>query len=205
MAGSRGTLGVLTQVSLKVMPKAEAVATLRVPGGGIAAMTRAMSSPFDVNGAAEVAGDVYLRLEGFEKSVAYRAEQLLGIVGGELFDGHVWKDIRDVAALKEAECVWRICMRPSDYEQASIGHEAVLDWAGGCAWIGAEVEGAVDVHHQLQSLVAGKGHATLIKGPAALRNAVPVFQPEAAPVAALSAGLRAKFDPCGILNPGLMA
>jgi glycolate oxidase FAD binding subunit len=43
-----------------------------------------------------------------------------------------------------------------------------------------------------------------MRGSEATRAALPVFQPEAAPVAALSAGLRAKFDPRGVLNPGLM-
>ena len=49
------------------------------------------------------------------------------------------------------------------------------------------------------------GHATLVRASEATRRAVPVFHPDPAPVAALSAGLRAKFDPRGILNPGRMA
>ncbi|MEH6776170.1 MAG: glycolate oxidase subunit GlcE, partial [Cereibacter changlensis] len=50
-----------------------------------------------------------------------------------------------------------------------------------------------------------KGHATLVRASAETRRRLPTFQPQPAPLAALSAGLRAKFDPRGILNPGLMA
>ncbi len=49
------------------------------------------------------------------------------------------------------------------------------------------------------------GHATLVRGSAASRAALPVFQPEPAPLAHISEGLRKRFDPRGILNPGLMA
>jgi len=207
MAGSRGTLGVLTQVSLKVMPKAEAVATVRVPGAGIEAMTRAMSSPFDVSGAGLAAGDAYLRIEGFEKSVAYRAEQLMSLVGGNLVKSDIWEQIRDVTALKDHTCVWRVCLRPSAVQTIldQMSDKVVVDWAGGCLWIGAGEEGALALHQKLQDMANGAGHATLIKAPDSLRTEVSVFQPEVAPLAAISEGLRAKFDPRGILNPGLMA
>ena len=79
-----------------------------------------------------------------------------------------------------------------------------MDWGGGLVWVGHD--GSEALHHALQAQAATLGgHATLIKGPEPLRQAVPVFQPAPAPVAALTAQLRARFDPRGILNPGLMA
>jgi glycolate oxidase FAD binding subunit len=82
----------------------------------------------------------------------------------------------------------------------------MMDWGGGLLWIGQTGGDAGATHMLLQSHVAALGgHATLFKGLDNLRRAGPVFQPEAAGVAALSAALRARFDPRGILNPGLMA
>lgn len=238
MAGSRGTLGVLTEVSLKVMPKAPARATLRLCGldgrQAMTAMTRAMRSPFDVNGAACVGGDVLLRVEGFDQSVAYRAEQLsqalndiadVAVERDSAAQDLIWAGIRDVTALKYHPFVWRVAMTPSAlypglFEQAlqGLAYDTVIDWAGAQTWIGltqaqadAVVDGAKGFHHLLQSALTDPlvtknsgGHATLIKAPEPLRADVVNFQPEPVPLAAISAGLRAKFDPRGIFNPGLM-
>jgi glycolate oxidase FAD binding subunit len=238
MAGSRGTLGVLTEVSLKVMPKAPARATLRLSGlddaQSLAAMTRAMRSPFDVNGAACVGGDVVLRIEGFDQSVAYRAERLSETLSDivsaqverdETAQTKIWTDIRDVAALKDHAFVWRVAMTPSTLLSGLLGgvlqglaFDTVIDWAGAQTWIGLTqgqvslVEGGpAGFHALLQNALADPkvtggagGHATLIKGPDTFRADVASFQPEPAPLAAIAAGLRAKFDPRGILNPGLM-
>ncbi len=231
MAGSRGTLGVLTEVSLKVMPRAETSATLCLSAGslpeGLAAMTAAMNSPFDVSGASHIGESVYLRVEGFEGSVVYRLSQLQERLGGEKVqdDAQLWRDIRDVVALKGHPYVWKVNMVPSALYDGLLAKvlnglefDRVIDWAGGCAWIGltetqaGSVEGgALGFHAELHSAVidpningSAGGHATLIKGPDDLKGAVSVFQPEPAPLAALSTGLRRKFDPRGILNPGLM-
>jgi len=208
MAGSRGTLGVLTQVSLKVMPKPEASATICVPDGGIETMTRAMSSPFDVSGAGRLGRETYLRVEGFDKSVSYRADQLMELVGGSLDEADVWQKIRDLESLKDHTCVWRVCLRPSKaqllFDELGEDVETIVDWAGGCVWVGSPEDDAEALHSRLQSFAMGEGHASLIKGPAQLRGNVDVFQPQVAPLAAISEGLRKKFDPRGLLNPGLM-
>ena len=224
LAGSRGTLGVLTEVSLKVMPKAEASATICVNGcdfsRGHAAMTRAMGSPFDVNGAAMIGDAVYLRVEGFEGSVGYRAEQISALVNGEVVeDASIWKDIRDVAALKDHDVVWHVAMAPSAMFEGllgktlgSVSFDHVIDWAGGRGWIGVKGGDAESLHNALQAAVAdpeinggGGGHVTLYKAPEELRASLSVFQPEPTPLKAISDGLRQKFDPRGRLNPGLMA
>ena len=216
MAGSWGTLGVLTEVSLKVLPAVEATATLviadRTPQQAVAAMSAALGSPFEVSGAAWIDGAVWLRLEGFASSVDYRARALgdLLVRHGDISrnDGADWSRVRDAVPLQSRSTVWRISVKPGDGPAVIAalpeGSQAMMDWGGGLIWAGCDSADAA-AHRQVQSSVAALGgHATLIKGPDALRAAVPVFQPEAAGVAALSAGLRARFDPRGILNPGLM-
>ena len=110
----------------------------------------------------------------------------------------LWREVRDVASLqgKPGE-IWRLACLPTDAARivAQIEGDAVWDWGGGLVWLltapfrGAEVAAAV----------AGRGHATLIRG-----EGGPVFSPEAPEVAALVAGVKAKFDPKAILNRGMM-
>lgn len=208
LAGSRGTLGVLSEVSFKVQALPEAEATLVVEGlgdeAGLAALRVALGSPFDVSGAARHTGRSLIRVEGMAGSVAYRVGRLGALVGGDVSvaeaeaSAMLWRGVRDVAPLtgKTGE-VWRIATLPTAAAEvvSRTGGEALWDWGGGLVWLlldpgrGAEVAAAV----------AGRGHATLVKG-----EGGPVFPPEAPDVAALVAGLKAKFDPRGILNRGMM-
>lgn len=208
LAGSRGTLGVLSEVSFKVQALPEAEATLVVEGlgdeAGLAALRVALGSPFDVSGAARHTGRSLIRVEGMAGSVAYRVGRLGALVGGDVTvaeaeaSAMLWRGVRDVAPLtgKTGE-VWRIATLPTAAAEvvSRTGGEALWDWGGGLVWLlvdpgrGAEVAAAV----------AGRGHATLVKG-----EGGPVFPPEAPDVAALVAGLKAKFDPRGILNRGMM-
>ncbi|WP_415401141.1 glycolate oxidase subunit GlcE [Tateyamaria sp. SN3-11] len=215
MCGSWGTLGVLTEVSLKVLPSVEAVTTLVIegltPAQAVAAMSAALGSPYEVSGAAWIDGAVWLRLEGFSSSVDYRANALQDLLRshGEMTrsDSVDWTRVRDAVPLHGADAVWRVSVKPGDGPAVIAalpdGCDAMMDWGGGLIWVGQSGGDAAATHTTLQSAIAG--HATLMKGPEALRAAVPVFQPEAPGVAALSTALRARFDPRGILNPGLMA
>jgi glycolate oxidase FAD binding subunit len=226
ICGSFGTLGVLSEISFKVLPKPEAVATLVGEGlgavAGVAALNTALASPFGITGAAHMGGDAegrsLVRIEGLEGSVAYRREQLLGLLGAgwEAVTGAesatLWGEVRDVAPFAgRGGAVWRVSVKPTDgpvlcdaLRVAGVGHEALYDWGGGLVWL--LVEGAADAGAQLvrRETTALGGHATLIRASAAIRAAVEVFEPEPAPLAAISAGLRAKFNPAGILSPGRM-
>ena len=80
------------------------------------------------------------------------------------------------------------------------------DWSGGLIWIEAIDGGPHGLAREIRTAVAavGGGHATLMRGSPALRAAVPPFEPQPEALAALSARLKAQFDPRGILNPGRM-
>jgi glycolate oxidase FAD binding subunit len=214
MAGSRGTLGVLTEVSLKVLPAPAAQATLvargLAPGAAVAAMARALGSPYEVTGAAHLdagAPETRLRIEGMAGSVAYRRGRLLDLLGPawEAVEGDastaLWREVRDVvpfAGLSGA--VWRVHLKPSDApgvleavrRVATAG--AIMDWGGGLLWLHLPGEGA----EALRAAVAARGgHATLWR--AAAGAAPGAHRADETPgVAALSAGLRAAFDPKGL-------
>lgn len=212
LAGSYGTLGVMSEVGFKVLPGIEATATLVLHGldltRAVEAMSTALGSPFEIPAAAHspATGQTTLRLEGFEASVKYRMTQLRTLLDGfgdmEELHGQASKDLwaatRDVAHFAGAEGdIWRISVKPSDAPEVvkhlPAGSKLSLDWGGGLIWVvaseGADIRGAIG--HV-------SGHATCVRGDA------PAFQPEPAPLAAISQGLRTKFDPRGILNTGLM-
>ncbi|MFT3973268.1 MAG: FAD-binding protein [Amaricoccus sp.] len=212
LAGSHGTLGILTEVAFKVLPAAAETATLVFDGHDLAtagrAMRAALATPYGVSGAAHADGRTLLRVEGFPASVAHRGAALatalarFGAARIEPGPGP-WAAIRDAGTLAGREgALWRISVKPTDGPgvAASLAPaEVVLDWAGGLVW--ALAPEAIDVRARL----GVPGHATLVRASAAAKARWGVFAPEPAPVAALSDGLRARFDPRGILNPGLMA
>jgi len=208
MAGSRGTLGVLSEVSFKVQALPEVEATLVVEGlgdeAGLKALRRALGSPFDISGAARHSGRSLIRVEGMAGSVAYRTGRLRALVGGDVTvkesaaSAALWREVRDVVPFRGRPGeVWRIITLPTAAAEivAQLEAEAIWDWGGGLIWLltdhgrGAEVAAAV----------AGRGHATLVRG-----EGGPVFPPSTPDVAALVAGLKARFDPRGILNAGLV-
>ena len=75
-----------------------------------------------------------------------------------------------------------------------------MDWGGGLVWL--RTPAGSDLRTKLSDIA---GHATLVRASAETRETLGTFQPEPAGVAQISAGLRARFDPRGVLNPGLMA
>lgn len=208
--GSWGTLGALSEVSLKLAPRPEAEATLILkncaPDQAVALMTQAMRSPYDPSGAARLPdGRVLVRLEGFAGSVAYRSERLADQLGADEVRPapELWQAVRDVAPFHgRAGDVWRFSVKPSDAPMIvqRLGGEVVLDWAGGLIWA------LLPQGSDARALAAPyQGHATLIRADADTRARIPRLEPQAAPVAALTRAIRQKFDPRGILNPGVMA
>lgn len=219
MAGSYGSLGVLSEVSLKVLPKPDTEATLVLHGlsikDAVQAMSDALGSPYEVTGLSHRPGAdpmTMLRLEGFESSVRYRLGALKDHLASRAetheisgsASAEAWQTIRDVAPFAQAGGdVWRLSVKPSDAPGliARMGEECqtLLDWGGGLIW--ALVPEGTDLRARLGAFT---GHATLIRASEDTRRTIPAFQPENPVVAQLSNGLRAKFDPRSILNPGVM-
>ncbi len=215
LAGSWGTLAVLTEVTVRVSPAPEHERTLILaaidPASAVRAMAEALGSSCEVSAAAFVPRrGVALRLEGFTASVAARAAALLERLGprqdASLEDGdsrRFWAAVGTAQMLAASPIVWRLSVPPSDAAgiiERLAPDDYLLDWGGGLIWLGCDRADEAQVRGALQS-----GHALLVKAPPAVRAAVPVFQPLAAPLAALVGRLKAAFDPHARLNPGRMS
>ena len=230
-AGAWGTLGFLHDVTFKVLPKAETQLTLVIGGlddrRAIAALSAALGSPFEPTGAAHLPRDIdrvaktLIRLEGFSDSLRYRAGELKKLLGAhgaiDIVDAaaseHLWRQVRDATFLAEPadRAIWRVSVAPARgpvvaakiLEQRQMRH--FYDWGGGLVWIATDASedaGAALIRDAIRA--TGSGHATLVRGPADLRASIDVFQPLAARLMMLHKGLKASFDPDGILNPGRM-
>jgi glycolate oxidase FAD binding subunit len=231
LAGSWGTLAAMTDVTVKVLPRAETEQTLLVLGltdvDAARAMSLAMGSANDVSGAAHLPAPVAasiqaeagtaltaLRLEGVAPSVAHRRRALEAALKSfgeitvleEAASRAAWKAIRDVLAFaNDDHALWRVSVAPvrGPAVVAAIGQgEFLYDWAGGLIW--AALPPADDSGAARLRAAVGEGHATLVRAPAAVRAAVPVFQPQEAGLAALTRRVKESFDPKGLLGPGRM-
>ncbi|MEL6767485.1 MAG: FAD-binding protein [Pseudomonadota bacterium] len=231
MAGQYGTLGVLTEIGFKVLPKPETAACLMIDGlddaRAVACMAEAVGSPYEVSGAAhDPAGPsgsprTMLRLEGLARSVAYRTGELTRLLAryGEVavetdpaVVDAMWLAVRDAAPMAGREgAVWQLSVKPSDAPgiverlRAARDLNAVqYDWAGGRIWLLTPEDGDAGAAAIRAETQAHGGHATLMRASPATRAAVDVFEPRPAVLARIDEGLRARFDPAGILNPGRM-
>jgi glycolate oxidase FAD binding subunit len=245
IAGSWGTLSVMTEVTLKVMPRAEAERTLVLRGLDAAtagrAMGAALGSPFDVSAAAHmpvsswrgkgalsdllaVEAVTLIRLEGIAASVAHRASALAAelkpLASSSEIDGDssraVWRSVRDVEPFAAggplgAWPVWRIICPPAagpalgQRLARETGGDLIYDWGGGLIW--AALPPAQDAHAGLvrERASAAGGHALLIRATDAMRETIDVFHPLEAGVAALTARVKASFDPSDIFNRGRLS
>jgi glycolate oxidase FAD binding subunit len=230
LAGSYGTLAVMTEVTFKVLPAPETETTLVLSGldDGVAvqALAAALGSPFSVTGAghrpanAHEPARTFIRIEGFVSSVVDRAQRLaaelasFGKVGrvDSTDSTEIWKRIRDVdlPGAGPATPIWRLSLKPGngpivvDKLRQSIDCRVLYDWGGGLVWIaGGEGTDAGAAIVRRAVLPCG-GHATLVRAPEEVRGAVEVFHPLSSALVGLTKKLKLTFDPAGILNPGRM-
>jgi len=124
----------------------------------------------------------------------------------------LWHSIRDVEPLAEPRdrAVWRVSTAPTQgpavMAQVSRALDArwFYDWGGGLVWIATSPAGDAGAAAIRVAVRTTGGHATLVRAPAEVRAAVDVFEPLSEPLMRITAGLKAAFDPAGVLNPGRM-
>ncbi|QJQ95915.1 MULTISPECIES: glycolate oxidase subunit GlcE [Halomonadaceae] len=203
MAGAQGTLGVIAEVSLKVLPKPAATHSLRLEMPLDSALTRLAEwgrQPLPLSAVAYVEGALYLRLEGGNSSVAASRERL----GGEGVEARFWEELREhrlaFFSPQDDRPLWRLSL-PNHVATIALPDmqqdDVLYDWAGAQRW----VRSAATAETIRNAAAKVGGHATCYRSQ---RNAdaIEPFTPLAPVVAKYHRNLKAELDPNGIFNPG---
>jgi glycolate oxidase FAD binding subunit len=225
MCGAMGTLGVLTEVTLRVYPKPPQSVSLIVRDvnveEGFALLRRIWQSPLEATALAYIPasipltqlgyigeGAALIRLEGAHEPLKEKIAALLAIAPSaqQIEASHIFGAISDGAIFAGQDCdLWRVFVPSSEAAGIVQGMGSSIfagDWAGGALWIGLETGGN---GAKLRALCerAG-GQATLVKADAETRQRVAPFTLETPARRALTKSVKAAFDPQNIFNPGRM-
>jgi glycolate oxidase FAD binding subunit len=206
LAGSLGTLGVIVEVSLKVLPIAPATATLRFQMDEAQALTQLnhwAGLPLPLNANAWWEGTLLVRLRGAFAAV----QSAIAGMGGELIEPELgpafWDGLRHQsdeffvkarAAVDGGATLWRISV-PQTAAPLALPGPQLIEWGGAQRWLcTSTAAGAVR-----DAAAAAGGHATLYLGS---DRSAGVFSPLRSPLDRIHRELKRSFDPAGIFNPG---
>ena len=221
LAGSLGTLGLITELSLKVLPLAPAEATLEFTctqaealdllntwGGqplplNASAWIAEAAAP-DAPGSAPRPGVLWLRLRGAVAAVESACRGLGGTLRPPEQAQPVWTALRDqrlpffADAVPRGLALWRVSV-PQTAPVLALPGQPLSEWHGGLRWYALAADQAQAVRAAARAV---GGHATLFVAPSSAAGAPPRFDALSAPLARIHDGLRRSFDPAGIFNPG---
>ncbi len=204
LAGALGTLGVITQLSLKVLPVAPAEATLGFELSETSArqqLNRWGGQPLPLNASAWADGQLLVRLRGAHAAVASACK----LMGGQLLEAQraprQWDSLRDQTLpffrLAPGEALWRVSV-PDTATPLNLG-PTLIEWHGAQRWLRLPPDQAPRVR---EAAARAGGHATLFRGG---DGVTPVFTPLTPPLARIHQALKREFDPAGIFCPGRLS
>jgi len=199
LTGSLGTLAVLLDIHLKVLPRPEISTTIRQPCKLTDALQRMnlwAAKPVPLSGGCYMDDHLYIRLSGTARGVQAAAEKL----GGDKVDSSetFWQDLREqrLGFFSGDTPLWRLSVPPA-CEPFELEGESLIDWGGAQRWLKSRLPASTI---RAATAKAG-GHATLFSGGDREGD---VFQPLPPALLALHQRLKQSLDPAGILNPGRM-
>lgn len=194
MAASYGALGVITEVSLKVLPKPRQALSISLeidPDRALQRLAQWGQEPLPISAACHDGQRLHLRLEGGEGSVAAAHDRL----GGELLDAAYWADLNEqrLDYFAQGQPLWRLSL-PNNTAPLALPGQQLIDWGGAQRWLKSDAD-AVFIRRVVEEV---GGHATcytpgLTDSP---------FQPLPAALMRYHRTLKQQLDPKGIFNPG---
>lgn len=201
MTGSMGTLGLLLEVSLKVLPLPTLELTLRTQMTEAEAISRMnvwAGKPLPISATCFYDNELTLRLSGAEPAVR-AAHAKLG--GEEIDDGaDLWESVREQTHpfFRSGKSLWRLSIKSTTLPLPLPGKQ-LIEWGGALRWRASDED--MDAEAMRIMVTAAGGHATLFRG----QELYPaVFHPLAPEMMNIHRRLKEKFDPMGVLNPGRM-
>ncbi|KKX59243.1 glycolate oxidase subunit GlcE [Pseudomonas putida] len=194
MAGSYGTLGLITEVSLKVLPKPRQSLSISLQMSAEHALLRLAEwgqQPLPISAACHDGERLHLRLEGGEGSVAAAHDRL----GGELLDSAYWADLNEqgLAFFDEDQPLWRLSV-PNNTPRLSLPGRQLIDWGGAQRWLKSDAQ----ARFIRQVVEEAGGHVTCYSH--GLTDTP--FQPLPDALMRYHQNLKRQLDPQGIFNPG---
>jgi glycolate oxidase FAD binding subunit len=215
MAGSLGTLGLILEVSLKVLPVATATTTLRFELDQAAALAQVNAwgrEPLPINASCWYRGQLWLRLRGAAAAVQSASADLTQRLGGHGVDGSTahefWLGLRDhthdyftraQAAVADGASLWRLSL-PATAPALALPGATLVEWGGAQRWLLVEKSFASASPSQIREAAAKVGgHAVLFR---ATDKSAGVFSSLPAPLAHIHRALKKSFDPAAVFNPG---
>jgi glycolate oxidase FAD binding subunit len=218
MAGSLGTLGVLAELSLKVLPVAPAEATLVFELGQADALEqlhRWGGQPLPINASCWVRDDtapgapelLFVRLRGAVAAVEAACVRMAQEAGGKRMDnaqaGADWTACRDqtlpfFSPPAPDLCLWRLSL-PQTAPVLALPYAQFIEWQGAQRWLWAPASAAAELR---AAAAAVNGHASLFRAGADGAPGVPRFSRQTPAIETITQRLREQFDPAGIFNPG---
>lgn len=196
MAGSLGCLGLLTEVSLKVLPKPRQCSSIVLEmdrGQALQRLAEWGQQPIPISAASHDGRLLHLRLEGGEGSVSAARDSL----GGQPLASRYWQDLNEqrLDFFLDGRPLWRLSV-PNNTGVLDLPGDQFIDWGGAQRWLKSDADSAT-----IRSIVtAVGGHATCYQP--GLEDSP--FQPLAKPLLRYHQQLKARLDPQGIFNPGRM-
>ncbi|MFT5211152.1 MAG: glycolate oxidase FAD binding subunit [Flavobacterium sp.] len=206
LTASMGCLGLITEVSLKVLPKPALEKTQCIEIERSSAHNLMCEMRFDnalLSASAYFNGQLYVRFSGMENSVINASQKF----GGESLDNNIWHEIDNLHLFDRKKDLWRASLSPGS--TLFLKDATLVDWGGGQRWIEAstidadlKAEPTIDLRNILTE--SGEaGHLTLVRlGRESTSH--DRFQPLRPHLLNLHKGLKAEFDPASILNPHKM-
>lgn len=207
MAGSLGTLAVLLEVSLKVLPVPPAECTLtfaRSEAAALQQLNRWGGLPLPINASCwqnlDGHGQLWVRLRGAVAAVAAAQKTMGGTRLSAEEAAPLWHSLREQTApfftLQAGESLWRASVADT---AAPLGlGPTLIEWGGAQRWLKRPAADAAPIR---AAAASAQGHATLFRASSPHDKAAAVFTPLAEPLARIHRGLKQQFDPAGVFNP----
>lgn len=194
MAASYGALGVITEVSLKVLPKPRQALSISLeidPDRALQRLAQWGQEPLPISAACHDGQRLHLRLEGGEGSVAAAHDRL----GGELLDAAYWADLNEqrLVFFAQGQPLWRLSL-PNNTAPLALPGQQLIDWGGAQRWLKSDADAAF-IRRVVEEV---GGHATCYTPD----QTDSPFQPLPAALMRYHRTLKQQLDPKGIFNPG---
>jgi glycolate oxidase FAD binding subunit len=217
MCGAFGTLGVLTEITVRVSPLPERVAAVSIycsADDGLRVLREAAKLPLSPTGLAYIDDTAFIRVDGTYAAVEQKLVELhkqfadrdTRTIDGEIA-ASLFRNVSDGTALHGVVTdVWRLCVPPSDAHDALEASNTQIwyaDWAGGLLWLGLPADEKIATRLRRITARFG-GHVTLMRANREARAKLSVFEPETPARAAITRRIKAAFDGKRVLNPGRM-